>query len=195
MPTFNKSSRIGCQILVAWLLLGCGMLLAAVSKSVSEYEVKAVFLYNFTKFVTWPAEPDSPGKSPFVIGIVGDDPFGANLENVVGNELVQHRPIVIQRLRSNETFAKCHILFIARSEKDRLSEILGQIKGRAILTVADTPQTAEQGVMINLSVIQGSVKMEINQNAVESAGLQISAKVLSLARIVNPEGDKAPSKP
>ena len=182
-------------MVVAGLLLGGWMISAGVSKTVSEYQVKAVFLYNFTKFVNWPADADSSIKASFVIGIVGEDPFRAILENTVGEERVQDHPIVIQRFRSDETVTNCNILFIARSEKDRVKAVLEQVKGRAILTVADTPQAAEQGVMINLSLVEGSVKMEINQTAVESAGLQISAKVLSLARIVSSTPDKAPAKP
>lgn len=195
MPAARKANRIWCQMVVAGLLLGGWMISAGVSKTVSEYQIKAVFLYNFTKFVNWPADAGSSTKTSFVIGIVGEDPFRATLENTVGEEMVQHRPIVIQRFRSEESVANCNMLFIARSEKDRVKAVLEQVKGRAILTVADTPQAAEQGVMINLSLVEGSVKMEINQTAVESAGLQISAKVLSLARIVSSTNDKTPSKP
>jgi hypothetical protein len=126
---------------------------------------------------------------------VGEDSFGTILDDAVRDEAVQHRPIVIRRYRRGETIAQCHILFIARSEKDRLNALLEQCKGQPILTVADTARAAEQGVMINLLLVQGSVKMEINQRAVEAAGLKVSAKLLSLAKIVNPEADEPPSQP
>ena len=193
--TAKASFRLWRQVLVTWLLLGGCVLWGGDSKPVSEYQVKAVFLYNFTKFADWPREAGASTNSPFVIGVLGEDPFGTILDEAVRDERVQNRPIVIRRFRSDETPAKCDILFIARSESDRLNAVLEQVKGQPVLTVADTAQAAEQGVMINLLLAQGSVKMEINQRAVESAGLKVSAKLLSLARIVNTQADKPPSKP
>ena len=164
-------------------------------KPVGEYQVKSVFLYNFTKFVTWPTNTDSTTNSPFVIGIVGEDPFGNTLEDAVRGELAQNQPIVIKRFRSGEAISKCQILFISRSEKDRLNDVLDQVKGQPVLTVADTPRAAEHGVMINLLLVQGSVKMEINQAMVEASRIVVSSKLLSLARIVNTDADKTPSSP
>jgi hypothetical protein len=200
-PTSKPSKFRRRPMLAAWLLLGGWIVLAATPKSASEHELKAVFLYNFTKFVTWPVPEDGPTDSPFVIGILGDDPFGATLDNAVHGESVQHRPIVVQRLRGDQGVAQCDILFIAQSEKDRLKAVLQKVGSRPVLTVADTPGAAEQGVMINLSVVQNSakmeinVKMEINENAVKSAGLKVSAKLLNLAKIVKTQRDKTPARP
>jgi hypothetical protein len=181
------------QVFPAWLLLGAWLVRADETKTFSEYQVKAVFLFNFTKFAYWPPEAASQTNAPFVIGIVGKDPFGAILDQAVRTEQFHHRPIVIHRFEENETAANCQILFIARSEKDRLPSILEEVKGRPVLTVADTPLAAEQGVMINLALAQGSIKMEINQKAVVAAGLQVSGKVLSLAKIVG--GEKESHQP
>jgi len=195
VSTAKASIRLWRQLLFAWLLLGGWMVWAEESKPVSEYQVKAVFLYNFTKFAYWPEEADSTINAPFVIGVVGEDSFGTILDDAVRNEVVRHRPIVIRRFRRGEPIAQCHILFIARSEKERLNDVLEQVKGRPILTVADTARAAEQGVMINLLLVQGSVKMEINQRAVAATGLKVSAKLLSLAKIVHPEADQPPFQP
>lgn len=108
---------------------------------------------------------------------------------------MQGRPIVVQRFQDHEPITNCDLLFIARSEKDRLDALLAEARSRAILTVADTAKAAEQGVMINLSLVEGSVRMEINQQAVASAGLKVSAKLLSLARIVNTQTEQTPSHP
>jgi len=183
------------QVLATCLLLGGLMAWAGDSRPFSEYQVKAVFLFNFARFVQWPAVAYPATNSPFVITIVGDDPFGASLDDAVREDRVQNHAIVIQRIRHNDPIPPSQILFIARSEKDRLGEILAQVKNQATLTVADTARAAEQGTMINLVVAQGSVKMEINQQVVESAGLHVSSKLLSLARIVNSSPDQAPSKP
>jgi hypothetical protein len=178
-------SRLWRQILAAWLLACAGVVWGSETKAVSEYQVKAVFLFRFTQFVEWPAEAGAASDRPFVIGIVGEDPFGTVLDDTVRKELVQeHRPIVVQRFQDSETLPKCDILFIAPFEKDRLRDVLGRIKGQAVLTVADTAGAAEQGAMINLLVVQGSVKIEINQDAMTAAGLKVSAKLLSLAKIV-----------
>lgn len=193
VSTAKASLRLWRQVLLIWLLLGLGLVWAEESKPIGEYQVKAVFLFNFTKFAYWPAE--ATANTPFVIGVVGEDSFGTILDDAVRDEMVQLRPIVIRRYRRGETIARCHILFIARSEKDRLHALLQQFQGQPILTVADTARAAEQGVMINLLLVQGSVKMEINQRAVEAAGLKVSAKLLSLAKIVNTQADPPPPQP
>jgi len=191
----NTSSGRACkrlwrQALAACLLACAGVVWGSDSKGVSEYQVKAVFLYRFTQFVEWPAEDGAAGDRPFVIGIAGEDPFGPVLDDTVRDEKVQEsRPIVIKRLHDDETLPKCDLLFIAQSEKDRLKHLLGKVRGQAVLTVADTGAAAEQGVMINLLVVQGSVKMEINQEALAAAGMKVSAKLLTLAKIVKTKAD------
>jgi hypothetical protein len=178
--------RLWRQALAAWLLACAGAVWGGELKAVSEYQVKAVFLFRFTQFVEWPAAGGAGADAPFVIGIAGEDPFGAALDEAVRKELVQgRRPIVVERFDGSETIPKCDMLFIGRSAKERANRLLGQVKNQAVLTVADTTGAAEEGVMINLLLAQGSVKMEINQAALASAGLKVSAKLLSLARIVN----------
>lgn len=191
----KRSSCAWWRVLALWILLSVWSVSAEEPKSFSPYQVKAVYVFNFTKFVYWPEDVVAPTNAPFVIGIVGEDPFGAALDDVVHGESVHKRAIVIQRFRSDETITNCQILFIAQSEQARLQDVLEQVKGRVMLTVADMPQAADHGVMINLPVVQGSVKMEINQKAAESARLQVSGKLLSLAKIVSSETDKQPSKP
>jgi hypothetical protein len=194
-PTAHAARHFWRQVLLTWLWLCGGMVWAGGANAVGEYQVKAVFLFNFTRFVDWPVVADTSTNSPFVISIVGEDPFGSILDEAIRGESVRNRRIVIRRLHSNEPIAPCDCLFIARSEKDRLKEVLDQVKSRPTLTVADTAQAVEQGVMINLSLVQGSVKMEINPSTSDAAGLKISAKLLNLARIVNPAADRAPPQP
>jgi hypothetical protein len=153
---------------------------------VTEYQVKAAFLYNFTKFTDWPTNASAPSNTPIVIGIVGEDPFGKTLDAVVSGETVRGRPLVVKRLRDEEDLRSCQLLFSSRSAKDRLPALLSQLKGSPVLTVGDFDGFAQQGGMVNLLLVQKSVKIDINQAAVEEAGLQISAKLLKLARIVRP---------
>jgi hypothetical protein len=178
-------------LLSCWLLLGPCVVASESDNSVaSEYEVKAVFLYNFTRFVEWPANAFASSNAPLVIAILGNDPFGAVLDNAVRNEVIRNHPLVVKRFRGGDPVPECHILFICRSEKERLDEILEKLQRAPVLTVADFNRAAERGAMINLSV-KDSVKMEINLPAVTGAGLEISSKLLNIAREVKP--DRTPS--
>lgn len=170
------------------LWLAAGWLAAAetgpVAGEYKEYKVKAAFIYNFTKFTDWPPGAFSSPTASLVIGILGEDPFGDTMEDVVRGEVVRGRPLVIKRLRPDDDLRACHILFIARSETQRLPAVLSQLKGTPVLSVGETSGFAEQGGMINLLLADSILKIEINQAALEQAGLQISAKLLKLARLV-----------
>jgi hypothetical protein len=163
--------------------------------AVDEYRLKAVFLFKFTKFVTWPASAHASPSSPFVIAVAGDDPFGSALDDAVRHEFVDLHPIVVRRHMSLGGVTDCHILFLSASEADRQKEALEQAKGRPTLVVADTSGAAEKGAMINLLVVQDHVKMEINRAAAEAAGLKLSADLLAIATIVKPPGVVPPAKP
>lgn len=183
------SSRISrcLALLSCWLLCGPSVYAADSDNPVAgEYEVKAVFLYNFTRFVEWPSTAFTSSNAPLVIAVLGNDPFGEILDKAVRNEVIRNHPLVVKRFRSGDPIPDCQMLFICRSDKDRLGEILEKLQHRPVLTVADFSRAAERGAMINL-VVKDSVKMEINQAAVAGAGLEISSKLLNIAREVNPD--------
>jgi hypothetical protein len=171
--------------LVALCLVGPSSATAAETSPVaSEYQVKAAFLYNFTKFAVWPPSAFQSATAPLVIGILGQDPFGQTMDDVVRGETVGERPLVVKRLSSDNNLRACHLLFISHSEKERLSAVLSQLEGSPVLSVSEIDGFASQGGMVNLLLANKTVKMEINQAAAERAGLQISAKLLKLARLV-----------
>ena len=153
------------------------------SGTVSEHQLKAAFLYNFTQFTEWPARTFSTPEAPIVIGIIGEDPFGKTLDDLVKGEVVRGRPLVVQRFRAGEDFGGCQILFISRSEKERLGALLTELKGRPVLTVSDIKDFAQEGGMVSLILANKAVKLEVNQAVAEEAALQLSAKLLKLARI------------
>ena len=170
---------------LACLWLAAGWAAAAESSAgVGEYQVKAAFLYNFTKFTDWPPRAFASTNVPIVIGIVGEDPFGQTLDDLVRGEVVRGRPLVVKRLRADEDLRSCHVLFISRSEKERLPALLSQLRGFPVLTVGDFNDFAQQGGMVNLLLVNKTVKMEINQAAAEEVGLQMSSKLLKLARLM-----------
>ena len=145
----------------------------------SEYDVKAAFLYNFTKFVEWPSSALTE-RSDFQLCVLGEDPFGKSLK-MVEDEKVAGRRITLLRTPKLAEPEGCHILFISRSERNRIPEILLDLGTAPVLTVSDTSGFLDQGGIINF-VLEGSkVRFEINQAAAERAGIKISSKLLRLA--------------
>ncbi len=164
------------------LLGGFGAALVAQQQS-REYDLKAVFLYNFASFVEWPKAARPPAGQPVVIGILGRDPFGAVLDNVVAGEILDGHPLVVRRYATPEAAAECHILYISASETKRLPQILETLRGKPVLTVADMPRFAESDAIITFST-GTRVQLHINTAAAQKAGLTISAKLLRVATIV-----------
>jgi len=147
----------------------------------SEYQVKAAFLFNFAKFVEWPPESFAKETSPLVIGILGDNPFGGDLERTVQNKTINNRPLVIEQLHSSAEATNCQVLFISTSEKKRLPEIFNGLRGASVLTVSETDGFTEAGGMINFVWEGKKIRFEINNDAARKAKLKINSKLLSLA--------------
>ena len=154
-----------------------------------EYQIKAVFLFNFAQFVDWPTNAFLENQAPLVIGILGEDPFGSYLDETVRGEKVNNRSLVIQRYRSVDQIKSCHILFISRSESARQEEILNALKGRNILTVGDYDGFAQRGGMIRFVTDKNKVRLKIGLEAAKAAKLTISSKLLRPAEIVAPGKD------
>ena len=115
-----------------------------------EYQVKAVYLFNFGQFVAWPTRVFESPAAPFVIGIFGDDPFGGVIDEVVRGESLNSRPIVVERFRDTDDISRCNILFIGRSDAPRLREVLGAVRGRSVLTVTDIEGAERYGAIVVL---------------------------------------------
>ena len=150
-----------------------------------EYEIKAVFLYNFAQFVQWPPDAFPDKSAPLVIGILGNDPFGSYMDDVVRGETVNGRPFMIRRFSHAEDVTGCHILFISRSESGQLDQILDSLKGKSVLTVGDMDNFSHYGGMIRFVTENNKVRLRINVDAAKSAGLKISSKLLRPAQIVS----------
>ncbi len=151
-----------------------------------EYQVKAVFLFNFAQFVEWPPRVFPDRQSPIVIGILGEDPFGAYLDDLVRGEKIRDRPIVIRRFARLDDVADCQILFISRSEAAQLDKIFARLKGKSIFTVGDVDNFAVQGGMVRLVTENNKIQLKINLQAALDAGLTISSKLLRPATLVTP---------
>lgn len=172
--------------LLAFLLLGPGARHPeAAAPPDKEHQVKAVFLYNFTQFVAWPESAFPDKHSPFIIGILGADPFRDYLDTVVSGESAANHPILVRRFRNPEDVRDCHILFVRAPDADIAS--LATIRGkRGMLTVGDSHGFPQAGGMVNFVTRQGKIGLQVNLDAVKDAGLDVSSKLLRLAEIVSP---------
>jgi hypothetical protein len=185
----GRRSRAGA---IAGFLLGgalwwgtAGLAAAASEGAANEYDVKAMLLYNFTQFIEWPANFFSAPDSPLVIGVLGRDPFGGAIDQLVGQTPLGKHGIVIRRLRSIDAASECHLLFISPSEKDNLQQILLALRDRPVLTIADFDGFARRGGMIELFKSPDSkVRLRINLEAAKKNSLAISAKLLRVAEVV-----------
>lgn len=152
-----------------------------------EYQIKAAFLFNFTQFVEWPASAYPTSTAPFIIGIIGDDPFGPYLDKVIQNEQVNGHPLAIQRYKCGEDIRWCHILFVNLPKPSQLEQLLPLLEDRSTLTVGDTPFFARKGGMIRFFTDQNKTRFQINLETAKAAHLTISSKLLRLAEIVPPK--------
>jgi hypothetical protein len=165
-------------------LLFCGLARAQVGRA-SEYEVKAAFLFNFTKFVEWPDSSFSDAQAPIVIGIIGDDPFGDSLTRIVAGQKAQGRTIAIIKYRREDDLRRSHVVFISASERPHSAEILAALRGASVLTVSDIDGFAETGGMMQFVMQENRVHFIVNLDAATQSKLRVSAKLLALARVIN----------
>lgn len=150
----------------------------------SEYQVKAVFLFNFARFVEWPALTFVSASSPFTICVYGKDPFGADLDDVVRGEAISGRPLAVRRVKDTQELRDCQILYIARVADSELDAILAALGQQGTLTVSDVEGAARRGVMIRMMTVGGKIRLRVNVDAARAARLTISSNLLRSAEIV-----------
>ena len=167
---------------------------AQVSDDSPEYLIKAGFIYNFAKFVEWPSTAFADADSPIVIGVLGNDPFGPMIDRIVEDKKIGNRGFIVKRFKWGKDLRDlrdCKILFISASEKAHIDDVLQMVKGQPILTVGETPGFAERGGMIRFVLEDNRVRFEVNVDAARQAELNISSRLLTLARIVSPSAATA----
>jgi hypothetical protein len=151
---------------------------------VSEYEVKAAFLYNLAVLTEWPERTWTKPDEPLVIGVLGEDPFGRALEGVLAGKQVFGRPVRLERYARVEDVGRCHVLFISRREAERWPAIRQTLAGRALLTVSDMDRFCLNGGMVRLvKRTDDTIGLHVNPGEAERAGLKLSARLLQLAQI------------
>jgi hypothetical protein len=162
----------------------------SLNRETAEYPLKLGFLYNFAKFVEWPSDSFRSPGAPLAICIVGHDPFSLNTENELRTRLVGSHPVEVLALKRTDALDVCHIVFIPVTQKDQAAAILRSLKGSRALTVGESEGFAVSGGIINFTIEDGNVRLEINRLAADRAGLKISSKLLNLAKLVTEQNEK-----
>ena len=171
--------------MTTWLVLLAGAWLypavAAEPVPLAEHQIKALYLFNFTKYVEWPAYTNA---APFVIGVAEAPNVRNDLIEITRGKHLQGRDIIIRAITSAEDIKGCHILFIGDGNRQRLNELLQAARGVAVLTVGEADAFLALGGMINFTNKENRVRLEISLDAVRYARLNMSAKLLTVASAV-----------
>jgi hypothetical protein len=158
--------------------------LEAQQPKVSEYQVKATYLYNFGRFVQWPPNATATKGDSFSICVLGQDPFGPTLDSTLAGETLEGKPLAAKRISTPRDAGECRILFISSAEENHLKEILVALDESGILTVSDMPAFSRRGGMIQFVLEGDKVRFEINLANAESAKLTLSSELLKVATTV-----------
>jgi hypothetical protein len=188
-----KRSNTARKIFMNRLSLGLGWTMflihvvlcsSAAAQSATEYQVKAAFLFNFAKFVEWPADAFPTADAPLEICVLGEDPFGRDFEQVIEDKTVNGHRLEVAHPDGVPQARACQILFVASSEKQAVRDILKNLAGVSVLTVGDTAGFAKMGGVINFVLDESRVRFEINVKAAERAHLKMSARLLTVAKLL-----------
>jgi hypothetical protein len=157
---------------------------ASPAAGATEYKVKAAFLYNFTRFVEWPPDTLGDADEPFVIAVLGQDPFGPVLDETMAGKTVAGHRIEVRRFTRVDDVGAAQLVFVSASERASAPEILKALERPGLLTVGDTDGFAAHGGAINFTVRARRVRFQINPARAEQAGLKVSSQLLKLATLV-----------
>lgn len=170
------------------ILVFIGLLLRVMPAASQEnvYQIKAVFLEQFTRFIEWPeSSAMNDTTKPLVLTVIGENPFDSVLEDVYGQRKIKGKDVLIRYISSTDEIEGSHILFVSESNKNRLESIAAATRNKPILTIGDADGFGEK-LLINFYISGGSIKFEINEKNVHDSGLAMSYILLNLARLINP---------
>lgn len=159
-------------------------LAAADAQPPDEYSVKAAFVYNFLKYIEWPDTAGCKASGRIKLGILGKNPFGSSFDRFK-QKPIDNCILEVHEVKANEPINLFQAVFICRSEKKKLNEILTDLKSLPVVTLADSPGSMQEGVIINLIQREDKLGFEINKKIADSAGLKISSQLLKLASAIH----------
>jgi hypothetical protein len=167
---------------IVWVLFAVSSALG--QQKPNEYQVKAAYLYNFGRFVEWPANVKAPKSDTFTVCVLGQDPFGPALDSTLAGETMGGKSVAARRISTPQEAVNCQILFVSSSEGRRLSKIVEALDRECVLTVSDMPQFSQRGGMIQFVLEEKRVRFEVNLTAVQHVGLSLSSELLKVAATV-----------
>ena len=190
----RRTRRIVCRWVwltaaaLAWALVAVPKTQAQAAKP-TDFQVKAAYLYNFGRFVEWPPKVTPTKTGSFTICVLGEDPFGRALDDIVARETIRNQSVAVRRVSNPRESLDCQILFISSSEANRLNKIIDVLDNTAVLTVSDIPQFSEHRGMVQFVTEGSRVRFEVNLSATQKAGLTLSSELLKVATAVrrNPQ--------
>ncbi len=149
-----------------------------------ENQVKAAYLFNFTRFVEWPTNSFAEAETPLIIGILGDDPFREALEKTVRGEKVKGHPLAVRSSRKIEDLKSCHVIFVDKTQKPQMQQILATLRDCPVLTVGEIDGFAQRGGIINMIKQEKRIGFEINNEAARRQGIKIGSQLTELGTCV-----------
>lgn len=180
-----RRTRKSPLLLLLLMLASAGRSLAADPQTLGEFQIKAGFVFNFTRFVEWPENAFLTSTSPLLVCVLGETPLTGLLADVALGKVVNGRAVSIKQVKVADDLRPCNLLFISAAERRRTDEILAAVKKTSTLTVGENPGFAQAGGMINFSIQENRVKLEMNLEATTRAGLKINSKLIAVSRLVS----------
>jgi hypothetical protein len=181
IPAARRSLRLAVVVFGGMIVFVSSVFAYAQVPNPTEYELKAVYLYNFSRFIEWPPKPDSSQQEEFSICVLGRDPFGQALNIILEDKTIAGRNIKTKKIEKLEDAGQCQILFISASEQKHLKQILMTLDGASVLTVSDMPEFNDHGGMMQFVWEGNRVRFAVNLPIAKKAGLVLSSELLKVA--------------
>ena len=176
--------RLFVAVLGVLAVFHCARLFSAQANALSEYQVKAAFLFHFAQFVEWPEQAFNNASGPLTYCTVGDDPFQGILDASLRGKTLGTHPLRVQHFQHRQEIQGCQVLFIGTGERKLLPSILADVKENFVLTVGESEDFVQEGGMIGFKLEESKIRFDINLEAAQKAKLRISSRLLALAKNV-----------
>jgi hypothetical protein len=188
----RRRSITSRSLLLAALLLGALLFGVRVEAqtAMSESQVKAMFVYNFLKFVEWPAGVSADAKDPFLVLIIGEGPTADATEHFLESKTIGEQPLVVRRIRWDQSVAGARAAFVVERDGKKLQHVLKAAAAAGVLTIGEGESFATRGGVIGLLVEDRKVRFDVDTTAAQNAGLRVSSKLLALTRTVRSSTDR-----
>jgi hypothetical protein len=170
--------------LLLWGLVAPAAICAVDVRSVKVHELKAAYIYNFTKFTSWPATSFADEKAPLVIGVLGNESFAKTLRDLVNGHAVNGHAVEVRDLLPSQSLQGLHVLYVDVSVEAQLGTAEDLFASPGMLTVGESEQFTARGGVIRFVVDGARLQFEINVSAAQRAGLVLSSQLLMLAKAV-----------